>query len=134
MTIVEAGNTFRHEFLNKRDGISVLDMATERQERRRVHFGLALAELICVSAFIFELKRALGGNELSWAYVFEWPIFGGYAIYMWRKLLNEQPMSEIDTVVTEQEEAQDPELLAWNEYLEQAHAHDRDVESKKRRP
>ncbi len=110
----------------------MLGMATERQERRRVHLGLALAELICVSAFVFELERALSGNELSWAYVFEWPIFGGYAIYMWRKLLDEQPALQNEAVVTEPDEAQDLQLLAWNEYLEQAHAHDRATDSKKR--
>lgn len=37
----------------------------------------------------WQVHRALGGNELSWAYVFEWPFFAGYAIYMWWKLLHE---------------------------------------------
>ena len=36
----------------------------------------------------FEVLRALGGNTLSWAYVFEWPIFAGFAIYMWWNLLH----------------------------------------------
>jgi hypothetical protein len=26
---------------------------------------------------------------LSWAYVFEWPIFGGYAVFLWWKLIHE---------------------------------------------
>jgi hypothetical protein len=108
-------------------------MATERQERRRVHLGLALAELLCFSAFFFELRRALDGNELSWAYVFEWPIFGAYAIYMWRKLLNEQPDTQSTTVIDDRDATQNPELVAWNTYLEQAHAHDREIERKKRR-
>jgi len=55
----------------------------------RIHSGLLLAEILCVSGFIVELFRAETGNGLSWAYVFEWPLFGGYAIYMWRKLLKE---------------------------------------------
>ncbi len=31
----------------------------------------------------------MSGNTLSWAYVFEWPIFAGYAVYMWWKLIHE---------------------------------------------
>ena len=45
----------------------------------KINLGLFLAELICIPAFVFELDRALGGNTLSWAYVFEWPLLGGYA-------------------------------------------------------
>ena len=32
--------------------------------------------------------RALGGNSFSWVYVFEWPIFAGFAVYMWWNLLH----------------------------------------------
>jgi hypothetical protein len=109
-------------------------MASVRRERIRIHFGLVLAELICLSAFVVELQRALGGNELSWAYVFEWPLFGAYAIYMWRKLLNEQSTRQRDGDAAESNESEDPQLLAWNAYLDQAHAHDRATESRKRRP
>jgi hypothetical protein len=38
---------------------------------------------------IWQVHRALGGNQLSWAYVFEWPFFGGYAIYMWWRFIHE---------------------------------------------
>ena len=37
---------------------------------------------------MFELGRAEGGNELSWAYVFEWPLLAIFAVYMWWKLLH----------------------------------------------
>ena len=40
---------------------------------------------------VWQLHRALGGNELSWAYVFEWPLFAGYAVYMWWRLVHERP-------------------------------------------
>ncbi len=40
---------------------------------------------------IWQLSRALAGNELSWAYVFEWPLFAAYAVYMWWRLLHESP-------------------------------------------
>ena len=49
--------------------------------------------LIVVPAFLalclWQISRALGGNSLSWAYVFEWPIFAAYAIYMWWRLVHE---------------------------------------------
>lgn len=39
----------------------------------------------------WQLDRALGGNTLSWAYTFEWPLFGIYAIYVWWQLIHDQP-------------------------------------------
>jgi hypothetical protein len=39
----------------------------------------------------WQVTRALSGNTLSWAYVFEWPIFGGYAVFMWWKLIHDPP-------------------------------------------
>ena len=49
--------------------------------------------LIVVPAFlalcVWQITRALGGNSLSWAYVFEWPIFAGYAVYMWWRFVHE---------------------------------------------
>jgi len=39
----------------------------------------------------WQVHRALDGNQLSWAYVFEWPFFAGYAIYMWWRFLHEAP-------------------------------------------
>jgi hypothetical protein len=40
---------------------------------------------------IWQLSRALGGNDLSWAYVFEWPFFAAYAVYMWWRFVHEAP-------------------------------------------
>ena len=54
----------------------------------KAHVTLALGLLLCAAAFWFELGRALGGNALSWAYVFEWPLLGGFAIYMWWKVVH----------------------------------------------
>jgi hypothetical protein len=51
--------------------------------------------IVVVPAFlalcVWQLVRALGGNELSWAYVFEWPFFAGYAVYMWWRFVHEIP-------------------------------------------
>ena len=95
-------------------------MAPIAKKTFRIHIGLFLAELICIPAFFFEISRALGGNTLSWAYVIEWPLLGGYAVYMWRKMLREEKGLDVPRVVdTSQED--DPELKAWNDYLATVH-------------
>ena len=38
----------------------------------------------------WQLGRALAGNALSWAYTFEWPLFAGYAVYVWWQLIHDQ--------------------------------------------
>jgi hypothetical protein len=86
----------------------------------RVHCGLFLAEAICIPAFIIELSRALGGNTLSWAYVFEWPILGLYAIYVWRKLLSEE-RGEVTAKPATQNKQHDQQLEEWNAYLAKVH-------------
>ncbi len=49
--------------------------------------------LVVVPGFLalclWQVSRAVGGNSLSWAYVFEWPIFSAYAVYMWWRLVHE---------------------------------------------
>ena len=49
--------------------------------------------LVLLPAFAFltkwQLDRALGGNTLSWAYTFEWPLFAGYAVYVWWQLIHD---------------------------------------------
>jgi heme oxygenase len=94
-------------------------VAGKTKETFRIHLGLFLAELICIPAFLFEVKRALGGNTLSWAYVVEWPLLGGYAVYMWRKMLREARGETPAAPVVEQSD--DPQLRAWNEYLAALH-------------
>jgi hypothetical protein len=58
-------------------------------EAVKLHLTLALALALCIGAFWFEVRRAMGGNELSWAYVFEWPIFAVFAVYMWWTTLHQ---------------------------------------------
>ncbi len=67
------------------------EKAKNARSRHQLHVLVSLAQLICWSAFGIELHRAIQGNSLSWAYVFEWPILAGYAIYMWNKLLSSDP-------------------------------------------
>ncbi len=54
----------------------------------KTHLTLLLGLALCAGAFWFELGRAERGNGLSWAYVFEWPLLGIFAVYMWWKLLH----------------------------------------------
>jgi len=57
-------------------------------EAARAHATLAVGLALCGVAFWFELHRALSGNGLSWAYVFEWPLFAAFAVYMWWNVLH----------------------------------------------
>ena len=87
-----------------------------------IHAGLAFAELVCTSAFVLEVRRAMGGNELSWAYVFEWPILGLYGVYVWRKLLAEERGERRDVSGSR---IVDPDVeasrVAYNAYLNRVH-------------
>ncbi len=38
----------------------------------------------------WQLHRALGGNALSWAYTFEWPLFAGFAVVFWAKTIRDE--------------------------------------------
>ena len=44
-----------------------------------------------IALFWWQVQRVREGNSLSWAYVFEWPFFTGYAVYLWWRLVHEQP-------------------------------------------
>ncbi len=97
-------------------------MRAAKKTELRIHLGLFLAELICVPAFVIEIFRALGGNELSWAYVFEWPLLGTYAVYMWRKLLRDEHNVDAGTPIAP--EKSDKRLGEWNEYLDSVHRYE----------
>jgi hypothetical protein len=109
--------------------------------RRAVKLHVVI--LVVVPAFLalclWQVSRALGGNSLSWAYVFEWPLFAAYAIYMWWRFVHEAPPegSPGDTAAadpggqeaaapaatpppeTPEELKEDAEMAAYNDYLAQ---------------
>ncbi|HEY5104012.1 MAG TPA: hypothetical protein VII65_03110 [Acidimicrobiales bacterium] len=58
------------------------------REAFKTHLMLVICLALCAIAFWFELGRALRGNHLSWAYVFEWPLLAGFVTYMWWKFLH----------------------------------------------
>lgn len=100
-------------------------------EAFRLHLTLVAGLALCVAAFVFEISRALGGNTLSWAYVFEWPIFAVFALYMWWNLLHGQDGSRSkrrtrtpaavtdpgDPPASAADASDDADLLAWQAYL-----------------
>lgn len=108
--------------LKRTAGFKIEEVNPVTKRMLRIDLGLVLAELICIPAFIVELTRALGGNTLSWAYVFEWPLLAGYALYMWRKLRQDERGDGPHRPV--QFDDVDPELDAWNAYLATVHRGD----------
>ncbi|MGH3733254.1 MAG: hypothetical protein ACRDVC_07770 [Acidimicrobiales bacterium] len=81
---------------------------------------MVFAEIICIPAFVIELLRAINGNELSWAYVFEWPALGCYGVYMWHKMIQEE-RGRLKAKGTRDTQDVDSKLEAWNEYLASVH-------------
>jgi hypothetical protein len=91
-----------------------------------MHATLAVLVPGCAVLCDWQVHRALSGNGLSWAYVFEWPFFAGYGVYMWWRLVHEQlaPLApadpDADAGATDGEPpAEDEELAAYNRYLAQ---------------
>lgn len=86
-----------------------------------LHLTLAAGLALCIGAFVFELLRALGGHSFSWMYVFEWPLFAGFAVYMWWNLL--QGKDRVRRTSSSQPartsaDTPDGSLDAWNLYLQ----------------
>lgn len=96
-------------------------MARVAEKPLRVLLALVAAEAICATAFAIELSRAESGNTLSWAYVFEWPILGAYAVYVWRKLRRDAPDEPPPPATTDESEALD----RYNRYLDKVHRDER---------
>ncbi len=98
----------------------------------RLHATLAVGLTLCIGAFCFELVRALGGHTFSWMYVFEWPLFAGFAIYMWWNLLHGNDRRRAPTpspsVDDDDGQVQDEGLAAWNRYLAEMEAAEADDE------
>jgi hypothetical protein len=110
--------------------------------RRNLLTHLTAAVIVpgCLALGWWQVTRAVSGNTLSWAYVFEWPIFAGYAVFMWWKLTHDQgspvepapdatstgPGSAAgdgpgDAAIMSEE---DEELASYNRYLASLHASD----------
>jgi hypothetical protein len=87
----------------------------------------------------WQFHRAMAGNGLSWAYTFEWPLFSIFAVVFWAKTIKDEfkiRRGEIPRHAGEAGEPalpagataparppadadeDDPELVAYNAYLE----------------
>jgi hypothetical protein len=90
----------------------------------------------------WQFHRAISGNALSWAYTFEWPLFSGFAVVFWLKTIRDEfkirrgeiprvqtgmaiepdlpagVAARTATAQTAEVELYDPELAAYNAYLE----------------
>ncbi len=87
-------------------------------EAVRLHVTVALGLAFCVAAFWFELKRALGGNALSWAYVFEWPLLAVFAVYMWWQFLHPHRDNRLNRKVKALDPSFNGMLERWEESRE----------------
>ena len=76
---------------------------------------MALGLVLCTGACWFELSRALGGNALSWAYVFEWPLLSVFAVYMWWQLLHPGRDSRVNRKVKSLDPSFSGMLERWEE-------------------
>src|ERR1700733_6387336 len=90
----------------------------------------------------WQFHRAEGGNALSWAYTFEWPIFTAFGVVFWVKTIIDEwrppagpppmrppallphpddalalPGAAHPPALTDDEAGDDPELAAYNDYL-----------------
>lgn len=64
----------------------------------------------------WQLGRALDGNSLSWAYTFEWPLFAGYACFVWWQLIHDEPtaLNRVRTATgTDGEPAGPQDQVGW---------------------
>ena len=102
----------------------------------RLHLTLSLGLVLCIGAFTFELIRALDGHTFSWMYVFEWPLFAAFALYMWWNLLNgndrRRPDRKGPSVPPHGSEGvsqpEDEDLAAWNRYLHSMESEETEVD------
>jgi len=51
--------------------------------------------VICLVMTFFEFSRAMEGNDRSLFYTFEWPVFGVFIFWIWRKL--ERQRQDLDS-------------------------------------
>src|SRR5450631_4724773 len=75
--------------------------------------GMHVTLLILLPVFAWltwwQLGRALDGNTLSWAYTFEWPLFAGYAVYVWWQLIHDQTAAVTRRVLSSEDGGEGPD-------------------------
>jgi hypothetical protein len=108
----------------------VSDVTRRSRAALRLHGTLAAGLLLCAAASWIEWHRALDGHVIAWVYAFEWPFFAVFGTWMWWRLLHgdDRPRRNLRPERAGRQPARipqdDPDLLAWQSYLEQLQAQD----------
>ena len=103
----------------------------------------------CLALGWWQYSRAADGNSISWGYMFQWPVFGGFVVFIWyrevqlarRRAAGEpgpaaaaetkpgsaispgRPVRVPSRPAAADPGADDPELTAYNDYLAWLAAH-----------
>ena len=98
----------------------------------KLHLAALVVICACLALGWWQLHRALDDhNRLSWGYTFEWPLFAAYAVWVWWRLLHQEPeftppeASGPEQPVSSEDEEAERELEAYNAYLANLHAAER---------
>jgi hypothetical protein len=105
------------------------------------HALVWLAVAVCLALGWWQAGRAAGGNTLSWAYTFEWPLFAIFAIVLWVREMRatlragkpgESPppkaeMPRRGPVITRREANLDDGDAEYNRYLASLNAMDKEA-------
>lgn len=102
-----------------------------------LHLPLVLVLALCIFATINQYHRAQEGVQRSWAYTFQWPIIGLFAIVVWNRYrthgnltrwFTDRYRARVEALRAEaedqeksdtaHEEVADPDEVAWREYVE----------------
>lgn len=101
-----------------------------------LHLPLIVVVAFCIYATINQYGRAQEGVQRSWAYTFQWPIIGLFAIVVWNRYrvhgnltrwFTDRYRKRVDAYRAEAESAeqaaqaeavQDPDAQAWAAYQE----------------
>lgn len=124
-------------------------MCDEQPPRRRsarwrdfwqLHVPLAVVLTLCTVITVIEVRRATEGVWRAWAYMFEWPMIGLFAVWIWYRYrtegsvtrgLAERWRERVERLGAEADAAEraaepviasdDPELTAWRDYVDDLH-------------
>jgi len=103
----------------------------------------------CLILGWWQFSRAQEGNAISWGYMFEWPVFAAFVVFLWFREVQlarrkgdhlaepaspekaEEPLPgkavtvgrPVRVAVRSTPDADDPELVAYNDYLAWLNAH-----------
>lgn len=96
-----------------------------------LHLPLVIVLAFCAYATFNQYGRAQEGIQRSWAYTFQWPIIGLFAIVVWNRYrkhgnltrwFTDRYRSRVETFRAEAEAAEappvDPDAEAWAAYQE----------------